>query len=78
MNVTKGNRTKEKLKKKELDSEDVFCQATAILRKMYGETRNAECFVQTSNVCYGTANATVQRLSESKPIEYAPSSDTGG
>ena len=27
MNVTKGNRTKEKLKKKELDSEDVFCQA---------------------------------------------------
>ena len=45
---------------------------------MYGETRNAECFVQTSNVRYGTANATAQRLSESKPIEYAPSSDTGG
>ena len=45
---------------------------------MYGETRNTECFVQKSNVRYGTANATVQRLSELKPIEYAPSSDTGG
>ena len=29
MNVTKGNRTKENLKKKELDIEGVFCQALA-------------------------------------------------
>ena len=32
-----------------------------MLWKMYGETWNAECFVQTSNVRYGTANATIQR-----------------
>ena len=44
---------------------------------MYGETRNAECFVQTSNVRYGTENATIQRLSESKPSMHPPVTPAG-
>ena len=44
MNMTKGNRTKEKLRKKEFDSEDVFCQALAFdLKKLpYYERRMAK------------------------------------
>ena len=44
MNMTKGNRTKEKLRKKKLDSEDVFCQALAFDLKQlpYYERRMAK------------------------------------